>query len=208
MNSYRPIFILGFFLSFTSCHAHDLADLQKACPSIRMDIRYASQKNFTGTVVYRNFTGRTYLLRHVTEALADVQRELELHGLGLLVWDAYRPLPAQGVLWELVKDPRYVAPPHKGGRHTRGTAVDCTLIDKRTNEPLEMPTAFDDFSEQAAADYHGATGSALRNRLLLRLIMEKHGFIPLLAEWWHFDYHDWQSHPPLEIDFNQLHSEN
>jgi len=188
----------------TSEATHGLVNIREICPTIQTDIRYATTKNFTGQVVYRNFRGKTYLLRHVAEALAAVQKDLEPHGLGLLIWDAYRPLPAQAVLWEIMPDPRYVGPPSKGGRHTHGTAVDCTLIEKPSNICLRMPTAFDDFSEQAAADYPGACAEDKRNRALLRFAMEKHGFAALPSEWWHFDYKDWKDHPPLNIDFDQL----
>jgi D-alanyl-D-alanine dipeptidase len=137
------------------------------------------------------------LLKEVALHLRDVQEELGVMGLGLKIWDGFRPVAAQWKFWELVPDERYVSDPRKGGRHTRGTAVDLTLITKDGQE-LSMPSAFDDFSEKAHRDYAGATKEEIKNRELLQKIMEKHGFIGLPTEWWHFDLAGWESHPPLD----------
>ena len=97
-------------------------------------------------------------------ALQRVQRDLQKRGLGLKVWDAYRPLSVQQKMWNLIRDERYVSNPAKNkGRHTRGTAVDVTLIDKLGRE-LPMPSNFDDFSERAHREYRGGTAAQRRNR--------------------------------------------
>jgi len=98
----------------------------------------------------------------------------------------------------LVPDERYVSDPRKGGRHTRGTAVDLTLVTKDGQE-LPMPSAFDDFSEKAHRNYMGATPEEIGNRELLQTVMEKHGFIGLPTEWWHFDLVGWENYPPIDI---------
>jgi D-alanyl-D-alanine dipeptidase len=118
-------------------------------------------------------------------------------GLGLKIWDGYRPIAVQWKFWELMPDERYVSDPRKGGRHTRGTAVDLTLVTKNGQELL-MPTAFDDFSGKASCDYMDAPVEAIKNRDLLRKIMEKHGFVGLVNLWWHFDLIGWRNHPPID----------
>jgi D-alanyl-D-alanine dipeptidase len=120
-------------------------------------------------------------------------------GLGLKVWDGFRPMAAQWKFWELVPDERYVSDPRKGGRHTRGTAVDLTLITKEGQELL-MPSEFDDFSEKAHRDYKEAPLEAIWNRELLREVMESHGFEGLPSEWWHFDLKGWKDYPPLDLN--------
>jgi D-alanyl-D-alanine dipeptidase len=141
---------------------------------------------------------RCLLLKEAALRLRDVQAELETLGLGLKVWDGFRPVAAQWAFWELVPDERYVSDPRKGGRHTRGTAVDVTLI-TREGQELPMPSVFDDFSEKAHRNYMEAPEEALNNRTLLQEVMEKHGFIGLPTEWWHFDLFGWENCPPIDI---------
>jgi D-alanyl-D-alanine dipeptidase len=192
--------LIGFFpmhLQGKESADSELVDLQSFIPNIRIDLKYATTDNFTGQVVY-NFDC-CLLLKEAALRLRDVQAELETVGLGLKVWDGFRPMAAQWKFWELVPDERYVSDPRKGGRHTRGTAVDLTLITKDGQE-LVMPSEFDDFSEKAHKDYMGASDEAIKNRVFLKEIMERHGFTGLRTEWWHFDFVGWQNCPP--IDFN------
>lgn len=174
-----------------------LIDIQTVVPGIKVDLKYASEDNFTGHVVY-NFH-QCYLLGEVVARLRAVQTELEQIGLGLKIWDGFRPLSAQWKFWELIPDERYVSDPRKGGRHTRGTAVDVTLV-TRDGQELLMPSAFDDFSEKAHQDYQNCPADQIRNREMLRSIMEKHGFIGVPAEWWHYDLVGWEAYEPLTFD--------
>lgn len=183
--------------------AHHLVDLQTEIPTLRFDLRYATNNNFTHTVLYDR--AKAYLHRDAANALAAVQRELIERGIGgLLIYDAYRPFHVQETLWSIMPDERYVSNPAKNrGRHTRGTTVDITLVDMHGN-PLPMPTEFDHFSEKAFRDYAGATAEEKTNRTLLEDIMVKHGFEPFFYEWWHFDLKNWQAYPVLNVSFDQL----
>ncbi len=172
-----------------------LLEIQSVVPEIRIELKYATADNFTGQIVY-DFD-RCLLVKEAAFRLRDVQRELEAKGLGLKVWDGFRPIAAQWKFWELVPDERYVSDPRKGGRHTRGTAVDLTLITKDGVE-LPMPSAFDDFSEKAHRGFQGASEEAIANCKLLEEVMEKHGFIGLPTEWWHFDLAGWETYPTVE----------
>lgn len=169
-----------------------LVDISQAAPSILLDIRYATADNFTKTVLYP--AGRCLLRRSAAEKLSQVQAGLRSAGLGLKVWDCYRPLSIQKKLWALVPDPRYVADPAKGSRHNRGAAVDLTLVDDRGRE-LEMPTSYDDFSERAHRDFQGASTQAVINRGILEKYMSGKGFFGLPTEWWHFDAEGWKDFP-------------
>jgi D-alanyl-D-alanine dipeptidase len=188
------LFANGYSLSVPSV----LVPIQKINPSIKTEIVYATTRNFTGKIIYKN--SECFMRKEVAQALNAVQKELVCKGLGLKIWDAYRPLSAQWKLWEICPDEKYVSDPRKGGRHTRGTAVDVTLVDLKTGKELEMPTGFDDFSEKAWSDYAGASPEAIKNRTLLQAVMEKHGFTGLATEWWHFDYKNWQDYPVLDIE--------
>ena len=107
-------------------------------------------------------------------------------------------------MWQIFPDPRYVSDPDvECGRHTRGTTVDVTLI-KLDGFEVPMPTKFDCFEERAHSDYKNLPKEVVKNRELLKSIMQKYGFSTIKCEWWHFDYKDWQKHPPLDIKFSEL----
>ncbi len=175
--------------------SHKLIDVQSLVPQIQVELKYATADNFTGQIVYPFH--HCLLLEETILRLRDIQSELETMGLGLKIWDGFRPISAQWKFWELVPDERYVGDPRKGGRHTRGTTVDLTIVTKEGQE-LPMPSAFDDFSEKAHADYAGATMEEIANRALLRTLMEKHGFVGVSTEWWHFDLVGWENYPVIE----------
>jgi D-alanyl-D-alanine dipeptidase len=174
---------------------HELLDVQTLIPQIQVELKYATADNFTGQVVYPFH--RCLLHKEALVQLQKVQSELEEMGLGLKIWDGFRPVSAQWKFWELMPDERYVSDPRKGGRHTRGTAVDLTLITKAGNE-LPMPSLFDDFTEKAHRNFAGASREEAANSKLLQTVMEKHGFIGLTTEWWHFDLVGWEGYPIIE----------
>src|SRR5207247_709199 len=143
--------------------ADALVDLRALDPSIRIEMPYATPHNFAGVALYS--VARCLLRRDVAERLVRVERRLGAEGLGLLVWDCYRPFRVQQRLWALVPDARYVAEPVvrdgrpvAGSKHNRGAAVDLTLVDAAVR-PLEMPSAFDDFSERPHRGWAGARAS-------------------------------------------------
>ncbi|HEX4140207.1 MAG TPA: M15 family metallopeptidase [Candidatus Methylacidiphilales bacterium] len=166
------------------------------------EIRYATQYNFTGTKLYP--FPIAFLQKDAAAALEKVQRYLAAKELGLKVWDGFRPMVIQQKMWDLIQDERYVSNPAKNsGRHTRGTAVDVTLIDKRGGQ-LALPTDYDNFTEKAHSDWAGASGVEKDNRELLQEAMTKFGFEIYPYEWWHFDLRNWQQYPPLDIDFSLI----
>ena len=164
-------------------------------PSVREALAYATGENFTGQQIYDFYNA--YLRYGTVKKLAAACAELEQQGLGILIWDGFRPVSAQAALWDICPDPQYVSHPVTGTRaHCRGNAVDLTLIDLETGEKLEMPTGFDDFSALADRNYGDCTDTAAENARLLESIMKKHGFKPYSAEWWHFT--DTDSYPVAE----------
>lgn len=172
----------------------DLADLSRVEPGIRLDVRYASTNNFTGAVFYRQ--PRAFLQRPAAEAVARVHRGLSERGLGLMIHDAYRPWHVTKMFWdatpEEMKD--FVADPQKGSRHNRGCAVDLTLFDRSTGDPIQMVAGYDEFSARSFPLYPGGTSRQRWYRDLLRRVMEDEGFTVYEFEWWHFDYRDWQKY--------------
>ncbi len=181
--------------------AAQLVDIGSINARIRLDLRYATANNFMHQKLYNQ--SRCLLRSSVAAQLAQVQTELEASGLRLKVYDCYRPLSVQKLMWKLVPDDRYVANPAQGSRHNRGSAVDLTLVD-RAGKELIMPTEFDDFTDRAARDYSGASAEAKQNRQRLEDVMQKHGFTPLLTEWWHFDAVQWAQFPLLDVPLENV----
>lgn len=182
--------------------AQALVDLRTLDAGWQYDIRYATKVNFTGEQLYP--MAGAWLQRGAARALQAVQRDLRREGLGLKIYDGYRPLHVQQKMWDLIRDERYVSNPAKNaGRHTRGTAVDVTLVDLRGRE-LPMPTPYDDFTEKAHRAGKGVPAEALRNSQKLERAMVRHGFIPYPFEWWHFDFRGWEKYPPLDVPLDEL----
>lgn len=150
------------------------------------DIQYATNQNFTKTVLYSHPQLAARL--PVARSLQKVQQQLALLGLSLFFYDAYRPYSVTEKMWEIVPDERYAANPAKGSGHNRGIAVDITLADLKTGKPVAMPTAFDNFTEKAHHNYMQLDSAVIANRALLKKVMEQNGFTALSTEWWHYSY--------------------
>lgn len=167
----------------------DIIDILAVDSTFVLDIRYATDNNFTKKILYPS--AKAKLRREAAESLASVQKELRVHNLGLKIYDGYRPLAIQWKLWQIVPNEDFVANPNKGSKHNRGAAVDLTIIDSLGNE-LEMPTGYDDFTEKASHAYMNLTERAKTNRAFLKDVMTRHGFLPIKSEWWHYDFRGWE----------------
>lgn len=161
-----------------------LVPLKKFVTPLISHWKYATTDNFTHRILYVNPVA--YVRLPAAIALQKVQEELALKGLGLKFFDAYRPYAVTKKMWKVVPDERYAANPAKGSGHNRGAAVDVTLVKLSTGEELLMPTGFDNFSEKAHHNYMNLNKEIIENRKLLRNVMEKHGFLALTTEWWHY----------------------
>ena len=182
----------------------DLVELVKLDPTIKLEIRYATSNNLFGTVFYSQ--PRAFMQRPAAEALVRINKRLREMGYGLLVHDAYRPWYVTKVFWEATPDDKklFVADPSKGSRHNRGAAVDLTLYELKTGKPVEMVSTYDETTDRAYPDYPGGTSLQRWHRDLLRSAMEADGFTVYEAEWWHFDFKDWQKYPIGNVRFEQI----
>jgi D-alanyl-D-alanine dipeptidase len=166
--------------------------------TIVVDLKYATADNFTGKVIY-DFTA--CLLREETAIkLSKANKELSQSGYRIKIYDGYRPPYAQEVLWDKVPNPKYVANPYKGGSiHSKGAAVDITIIDSDGNE-LEMPTKYDDLSSAASPSSTAMSETARKNMLILQQAMTNNGFKTITSEWWHFNDTDSSKYSIIEVD--------
>ncbi len=172
--------------------------------SIQVELLYATEHNFTKEKLYP--VSVCILQKNTAKKLAAAQVQFLAYGLGLKVWDAYRPLKIQKRLWEAKPDPGYVTPPFLGSNHNRAAAVDLTLIDSKGKELL-MPSGFDEFSPKAARN-NRMSEKATKNLDCLTRVMAKNGFEPVEGEWWHFNDTDAGVYPLLDIalkDFKSRH---
>jgi D-alanyl-D-alanine dipeptidase len=224
-----PVLLIFFAVASTSLHAQEKANkygltvvsgyadylkkvaadssnilmsINKNVPGVVLDIKYATKDNFVKEAVYN--LPLAFARKPVVEALAKVQAELKKEGLGLKIWDAYRPYSVTCLFYEKTQDSVYTAAPWKGSRHNRGCAVDLTIINLKTGKELKMPTPYDDFTDKAHPDYMKLPGEVLHNRNLLATVMKKYGFSVYPSEWWHFDYRGWENFELIDISFEQL----
>jgi D-alanyl-D-alanine dipeptidase len=182
----------------------DLVELVSLDPTIKLDIRYATARNFVGRPVYDQ--ARAFLQRPAAEALLRAHRGLKDKGYGLLIFDAYRPWRVTKLFWDVTPPAQreFVANPRKGSKHNRGCAVDLSLYDLATGQEVPMPSPYDDFTPKAYPDYAGGTDAERAARGVLRQAMERQGFRIEPNEWWHFNYRDWKHYPILDIPFDAI----
>lgn len=211
MKNNSKLFILGMLMSSStlpSTQPHNLIDLTTLDNSFVLDIRYATENNFTGKKIYKS--ARAFLHKDIATQLCAVQKELKPLGLGIKIWDAYRPHSDQWTLWNAVsrekQEKGYVTNPSKGSSHNRGAAVDITLITLNNGKELTMPTEFDDFTNKAAPHNQDVSEHTKKNRELLISTMQKHGFTVAKNEWWHFNANTSNNYPILDIPFEHLHT--
>ena len=173
---------------FLPSHLVEVRSLDK---SIALDVRYATTRNFLATPVYGK--EQVMLQEPAAQALARAHRALKALGLGLMLHDGYRPWFVTWVFWNATPEAsrEFVADPAKGSKHNRGCAIDLTLFDLKTKQPLELTGLYDEMSPRSYPDYPGGTSRQRALRERLRRTMEAEGFTVYESEWWHFDYKDW-----------------
>jgi D-alanyl-D-alanine dipeptidase len=183
----------------------DLVELIRLDSTIHLDIRYATTNNFVGEKFYSQ--ARAFLQCPAAQALVQAHRSLRHMGYGLLIHDAYRPWYVTKMFWDAtpVEQKGFVADPLKGSRHNRGCAVDLSLYDINTGQPVEMVSGYDEFSHRAYPEYSGGTSLQRWYRMILRQAMEAEGFRVFDLEWWHFDYKEWRHYPIGTTTFEMIH---
>jgi zinc D-Ala-D-Ala dipeptidase len=182
----------------------DLVEIIRLESTLKLDIRYATDRNFLKRRVYSE--ARAFLQRPAAEALVRAHQSLRKQGYGLLIFDGYRPWAVTKEFWDSTPPAKrnFVANPAKGSKHNRGCAVDLSLFELATGNEVRMPGEYDEMSERSYPSYAGGAAESRRLRDLLRTTMEAQGFRVNDYEWWHFDYKDWRKYPILNIRFDQI----
>ena len=182
----------------------ELVELTVLDPTIRLDVKYATNDNFVGRPVYRE--ARAFLQRPAAEALVRAHRKLAEKGFGLVIFDGYRPWAVTKAFWDATPDDKkvFVADPRRGSRHNRGCSVDVTLYDRATGKTADLGGAYDEFGPRSYVTWEGGTKEQLERRETLRGALEREGFFVYPWEWWHFDFKDWSAYPILDVPFEKL----
>lgn len=187
-------------------------------PGIKVDMRYCGSNNFVGKPIEGYTREVVILTKAAAMALKKVQSELAPYNLSLLVYDAYRPQRAVNHFLKWARDlndtlnkssyypdipkselfkKEYIAT--RSG-HSKGSTLDITIVDSKTCKPLDMGTPYDFFGEESWGSYTALTPQQLANRMLLKKLMQKHGFRPYKQEWWHFTLNN-EPFPDTYFDF-------
>jgi D-alanyl-D-alanine dipeptidase/CubicO group peptidase (beta-lactamase class C family) len=180
--------------------APELVQLISIDPKLKLDIRYAGTNNFVHTPVYP--AAIAMMQRPAAEAVARADAALRKDGFGLLIHDGYRPWYVTKIFWDSAppEGKIFVADPSRGSRHNRGAAVDLTMYDLKTGEPMVTTGRYDEMSSRSYPFYVGGTSLQRWKRDLLRRAMTDQGFDVYEFEWWHFDYRSWASYPVMNVD--------
>lgn len=182
----------------------DLVDLARFDPRLILDIRYATVNNFTGEQMYAE--ALAFLQRPAAEALKRAHDRLLAQGYGMIIYDAYRPWGVTKRFWDVTPQDKkeFVADPARGSRHNRGCAVDVSLYDLKTSQPVAMPTDYDEFTERAYPNYAGGTEETRKHREILRAAMEAEGYKIYPSEWWHFDFPGFEKYRIMNLPFTEI----
>ena len=185
--------------SSTFLNDSDLLDIKKFSDKFVISMRYATKDNFLDTVLYP--CAQCLLRFEVIKDLLKAEEDFEKDGYHIKIYDCYRPLWVQKLMWKKVPIEGYVANPATGSRHNRGTAVDVSLVDASGKE-LDFGTPHDDFTEKAKTFYPNFPDTIKNNRLYLRQIMQKNNFKGINSEWWHFSHNCGTKYKVSNQNFN------
>ncbi|MFA6075968.1 MAG: M15 family metallopeptidase [Negativicutes bacterium] len=181
----------------------DLVRLDEFDNRLTFDIRYATADNFLNKVLYP--CAIAVARRGTADKLKIAADYIERLGFRFKIWDAYRPVAVHNLFWEVLPDSDYIANPATGGsKHSRGCAIDLTLIDTDGNE-LEMPTVFDDVTYNAGRKHAETLPLHIRENLaVLTDAMESAGFESIDSEWWHYCDSEWREYPALDVELDEF----
>src|SRR5690606_6954751 len=211
----RKLFILIFLLLSIASYAQPKNNLPKGfvyltdfIPHIAVDMKYFTNHNFVGRPIDGYKSNKIILTERATLAIQKIEKELNKEGLGLKVFDAYRPQTAVNHFKRWAKDIKatlmrqeFYPRVDKRDRfkkgciaskpgHSRGSTIELPIIDLKTKKELDMGVAFDFFGEESGHDYTKLSNTQKQNRIKLKKIMEKYGFRAYSKEWWHYTYND------------------
>tara|TARA_B100000886_G_C20280354_1_gene430898 strand:+ start:225 stop:764 length:540 start_codon:yes stop_codon:yes gene_type:complete len=176
-----------------------LIEIKKNTFNVILDLKYAGKDNILGKVIFHE--NRCFLLEEAAKKLLDATTIAKDLGYYFKIFDAYRPSYVQEALWEFDPNPNFLSDPKKGSPHTKGIAIDLTLVDSNGNE-LDMGTKFDDFTKNSYHLSKDLEKEVRVNRRLLLSIMTLAGFDFYHKEWWHYQLYNASNYPLIKNYFD------
>jgi len=206
-------FLAAFFILTTviikpQSAPDEVVPVKQLIPDIGLDLRYSTVNNFTSQKLYSIdeaylSIGAIIKLKLVHDSLKQITSHNGINypqGLGIKIYDGYRPRAVQYLMFEIFPNPTYVADPNSGSIHNRGGAVDVSIIDMATGQEIPMPTEFDWFGQEASHSYMNLPANVIADRTLLyNMMTQVGGFVPYDAEWWHYTISGASSLPLLDF---------
>ena len=186
----------------------EVVPVKQLIPDIGLDLRNSTVNNFTSQKLYSIdeaylSIGAIIKLKLVHDSLKQITSHNGINypqGLGIKIYDGYRPRAVQYLMFEIFPNPTYVADPNSGSIHNRGGAVDVSIIDMATGQEIPMPTEFDWFGQEASHSYMNLPANVIADRTLLyNMMTQVGGFVPYDAEWWHYTISGASSLPLLDF---------
>ena len=173
---------------------------------LAFEMKYATCDNFVKKTLYPSPT--CVLSKGTLDKLIKANNLVKKQGYSIKIWDAYRPLSVQKIMWDATPNKNYVANPYRSGsKHNRGAAVDVTLVDKNGKE-VKLPSEFDNFTAKASPNYKGMTSEARKNLDILSNAMKSSGFKTISTEWWHFEDTEYKSYKIQDIPLSKFDKTN
>ena len=209
MKTFLAAFLITTTMIMRAQSALDeVVAIKQLIPDVGLDLRYSTTNNFTNQKLYS--IDEAYLSIGAIQRLKlvhDSLKQITLYngfsypkGLGIKVYDGYRPRAVQYLMFEIFPNPTYVADPNSGSIHNRGGAVDVSIIDMATGQEIPMPTEFDWFGPEASHSYSNLPTNVIANRTLLyNMMTQVGGFVPYDDEWWHYTISGASSLPLLDF---------
>lgn len=213
------IFLTLVFSSMALAHP-GFVSIHELCPDVKVHMNYATTENFTGEIVAGYKAKKAFMAKGPADALCDVIADAKKIGLGIKVFDCYRPARAVSFFQSWAKRPEtnpelkkiyypdytreqlfelgYIA---TKSSHSKGSAIDLTLFNLDSGRDLDMGSAFDFFGELSNTDNGGISAGQRKNRYLLKGLMEGRGFKNFSQEWWHYSFKP-EPYPDTYFDFD------
>lgn len=180
----------------------DLVLIKDYSKDFAIEMKYATFDNFVKKTLYPSPT--CVLTKGTLDKLIKANNLVKKQGYSIKIWDAYRPLSVQKIMWEATPNKNYVANPYRSGsKHNRGAAVDVSLVDKNGKD-VKMPTEFDNFTAKASPNYKGMSQEQRKHLDVLSKAMKSVGFKTISTEWWHFEDTEYNKYKIQDIPLSKF----
>ena len=181
---------------------NEMLDLEDFVPGIMLDIRFATKNNIVGERLYTS--PKAFVRKPMAVSLEIIQEALNRRGLGLIVFDTYRPYSVAEKINEQMNNPSEKTLLENSVKHCHGASVDVSLFSLATGKEVQMPSGYCQNMEATRPDYPDLPDNVLKNREILIQLMQQHGFRVSPNQWWHFDFMGWQAFNLMDLSFEEL----